>query len=96
MSFSQVPTANEKEQSELLEILDCFFDPEKKAIQPKPRVYPDHRRRKQRFNKKDKVENKNDDGETVVKQENTEDNPVLAVPKTEPEGSVSAATATVQ
>ncbi|CAG9821654.1 unnamed protein product [Phaedon cochleariae] len=31
----KVANANEKDREELLEILDCFFDPEKKAVQPK-------------------------------------------------------------
>lgn len=34
----------------MLEILDCFFDPDKKPVQPKPRFYP----RRQRFNSKSK------------------------------------------
>lgn len=31
----KVANANEKDLEELLEILDCFFDPAKKAVQPK-------------------------------------------------------------
>lgn len=33
-----------------MEILDCFFDPEKKPVQPKPRYFP----RRQRYNSKSK------------------------------------------
>lgn len=36
----QVANAEEKDLTELLEILDCFFDPEKKPVQPKVRFYP--------------------------------------------------------
>lgn len=46
----QVANAKEKELSDLLEILDCFFDPEKKPVQPKPRYFP----RRQRFNSRSK------------------------------------------
>lgn len=35
--------------SDLLEILDCFFDPEKKPVQPKPRYFP-----RRRFNSRTK------------------------------------------
>lgn len=31
-----VANAKEEEFAELLEILDCYFDPEKKPVQPKP------------------------------------------------------------
>ncbi|KAF2897649.1 hypothetical protein ILUMI_08516 [Ignelater luminosus] len=42
---NEVPNAKEKDLVELLEILDCFFDPEKKAIQPKPRFFANQNRR---------------------------------------------------
>lgn len=48
--FMQVANAKENELSDLLEILDCFFDPEKKPVQPKPRYFP----RRQRFNSRSK------------------------------------------
>jgi maternal-effect protein exuperantia len=35
----------EEEMTELLEILDCYYDPEKKAVQPKPRFYQNKNRR---------------------------------------------------
>ncbi|XP_031357998.1 maternal protein exuperantia-1-like [Photinus pyralis] len=41
---NEVPNAKEKDLTELLEILDCFFDPEKKAIQPKPRFFANQNR----------------------------------------------------
>ncbi|KAG5894790.1 hypothetical protein JTB14_005226 [Gonioctena quinquepunctata] len=43
---SEVANAEDKDLDELLEILDCFFDPEKKAVQPKEtqRSYPYRRR----------------------------------------------------
>lgn len=37
--FGQIPNPKETELKDLLEILDCYFDPEKKPIQPKPRFY---------------------------------------------------------
>lgn len=40
-----MPNAKEKDIVELLEILDCFFDPEKKAVQPKPRFFANQNRR---------------------------------------------------
>lgn len=40
-----MPNAKEKDLAELLEILDCYFDPEKKAIQPKPRFFANQNRR---------------------------------------------------
>ncbi|XP_022913063.1 maternal protein exuperantia-1 [Onthophagus taurus] len=39
---SEETNVKEEEIKELLEILDCFFDPEKKAVQPKPRFYANH------------------------------------------------------
>lgn len=41
----QVANAKEKDLDELLEILDCFFDPEKKAVRPKPRFPTNNNRR---------------------------------------------------
>lgn len=41
---NEVPNAKEKDLTELLEILDCFFDPEKKAVQPKPRFFANQNR----------------------------------------------------
>lgn len=41
---NEVPNAKEKDLTELLEILDCFFDPEKNAIQPKPRFFANQNR----------------------------------------------------
>lgn len=79
--FFQVPNANEKEQLELLEILDCFFDPEKKPIQPKPRVYNDDRPRKPRFNKnKAKGENKNISSESANETIKIEETTTAVVP----------------
>lgn len=80
----QVSNANEKDQLELLEILDCFFDPEKKPVQPKPRVYSD-RPRKPRFNKKDRGENINSNNEAAPDGENPEENAIAVVPTTENE-----------
>lgn len=34
--LKMISSANEKEYEELLEILDCYFDPDKKPVQPKP------------------------------------------------------------
>lgn len=42
---NEVPNAKEKDLTELLEILDCFFDPQKKAVQPKPRFFANQNRR---------------------------------------------------
>lgn len=54
--------AKEKELSDLLEILDCFFDPDKKPVQPKPRFYPNNgQQRRQRFNSKSKRPNQERD-----------------------------------
>ena len=44
---NEVPNAKEKDLTELLEILDCFFDPEKEAVQPKPRFFANQNRRSQ-------------------------------------------------
>ncbi|EFA07494.1 maternal protein exuperantia-1 [Tribolium castaneum] len=49
---SEVANAKETELSELLDILDCFFDPEKKAVQPKPRYYQNNNNRKPRGTRK--------------------------------------------
>ncbi|CAG9857790.1 unnamed protein product [Phyllotreta striolata] len=47
---NEVANANEKEFEDLLEILDCFFDPEKKAVQPKPmQQRSPYRRRNNQF-----------------------------------------------
>ncbi|KAJ8924456.1 hypothetical protein NQ315_007253 [Exocentrus adspersus] len=56
---NEIANAKEKDLNELLEILDCFFDPEKKAVQPKtPRFYPQYNnRRRQRFNNKNQSSN---------------------------------------
>lgn len=35
---NRIEFANEKENEDLLEMLECHFDPEKKALQPKPRA----------------------------------------------------------
>ncbi|XP_023016516.1 maternal protein exuperantia [Leptinotarsa decemlineata] len=52
---TEVANAKEKDLEELLEILDCFFDPEKKAIQPKQqqqqRNYQYRRRSAGKFNR---------------------------------------------
>lgn len=50
---TEVSNANEKDMEELLEILDCYFDPEKKPIRPK-RFAPNNNRRnrKKSFNSK--------------------------------------------
>lgn len=43
---SEVANAKEAELNDLLDILDCFFDPEKKPIQPKqPKFYQNNNRR---------------------------------------------------
>ncbi|KAJ8963078.1 hypothetical protein NQ318_018542 [Aromia moschata] len=50
--LEKVANAKEKDLQELLEILDCFFDPEKKAVQPKAtKFFPNNRRRQKSFNK---------------------------------------------
>lgn len=41
---SEVTNAKEKDLSELLEILDCFFDPGKKPVQPKEQGYQNNNR----------------------------------------------------
>lgn len=51
----QIANAKEKDLEELLNILDCFFDPEKKAIQPKKYFSNNfNRRRTKSFNRKKK------------------------------------------
>ncbi|KAK9873246.1 hypothetical protein WA026_021734 [Henosepilachna vigintioctopunctata] len=53
-----VTNAGESDLKELLEILDCFFDPEKKPVQPKVRFYPNQNNnrapRQRRISHKDK------------------------------------------
>ncbi|XP_018324338.1 maternal protein exuperantia-1 [Agrilus planipennis] len=57
----EVPNAKEKDITELLEILDCFFDPDKKAVQPKPRFFSNQRRvpRSRKFSDREKTKNNN-------------------------------------
>lgn len=57
----QVANAKEQELSDLLEILDCFFDPEKKPVQPKPRFFPNQSRRP-RYNSKREKDNRDKNG----------------------------------
>ncbi|KAK9687303.1 Exuperantia SAM-like domain [Popillia japonica] len=40
----EISNAKEEDLTELLEILDCFFDPDKKPVQPKPRYFPINRK----------------------------------------------------
>ncbi|KAF5284101.1 hypothetical protein FQA39_LY17112 [Lamprigera yunnana] len=42
---NEVPNVKEKDLAELIEIFDCFFDPQKKAVQPKPRFFANQNRR---------------------------------------------------
>ncbi|KAL3285533.1 hypothetical protein HHI36_000064 [Cryptolaemus montrouzieri] len=48
---NEVANAEENDLKELLEILDCFFDPEKKPVQPKVRFYPNQNNRRPRQRK---------------------------------------------
>lgn len=41
----EVATANDQDITDLLEILDCFFDPDKKPVEPKPRMPRDFTRK---------------------------------------------------
>lgn len=67
--ISQVLNAKEEDLNELLEILDCFFDPEKKAVQPKPRFYQNNNRRPRRISNNKKyipnVNNNNSDSSAI-------------------------------
>lgn len=53
----QIANAKEKDLEELLNILDCFFDPEKKAIQPKKFIFSNNynKRRTKSFNRNKKI-----------------------------------------
>lgn len=66
----QIANAEEADLKELLEILDCFFDPEKKPVEPKRTFFANNnQRRRSGLNgrkppivdkgKKDKVESNN-------------------------------------
>lgn len=56
--YFQIANAKEKDLEELLNILDCFFDPEKKAIQPRKyfanNSFNNNRRRTKSFNRNKK------------------------------------------
>ncbi|XP_017776858.1 PREDICTED: maternal protein exuperantia [Nicrophorus vespilloides] len=68
---AEILNAKEEDMNELLEILDCFFDPEKKAVQPKPRFYQNNGRfRKKSESRSDKPMNKNNNNN--VKEESIE------------------------
>lgn len=73
---SEVANAQDKDLEELLEILDCFFDPDKKAIQPKPKPSPQrypYRRRNNKF-----VRNKSSASESQSPNTTTNDNPTAS------------------
>lgn len=61
----------------MLEILDCYFDPEKKAVQPKPKFFQNHKNRRYRTKSgsKDKnanrIEGKSHEGKKSSDEENT-------------------------
>ena len=59
----EIPNAKSNELTELLEILDCFFDPEKKPVQPKPRTFNPQRR--SRFNRQRKDSRNNQSANNV-------------------------------
>lgn len=61
---NEVPNAKEKDITELLEILDCYFDPEKKAVQPKPRFYANQNRRPNNKGKR-QIDNKENNNKNV-------------------------------
>lgn len=91
---NEVANAKEKDLDELLEILDCFFDPDKKAVQPKaPRFFPTYqnRRRQKSFNKN---QSSNSDGYSPNV---STDNPITeplsddTSPRSEPEKTAVAA-----
>lgn len=54
----KITNAKEEDLKELLEILDCFFDPEKKPVQPKPRFFQNNRKGPRR-DKENKDKNAN-------------------------------------
>lgn len=63
---NEISNAKEEELEELVHILDCYFDPEKKAVQPKPRFFNNnnnHRRYRTRS------ENSNHNKSGHIKQE---------------------------
>lgn len=76
----EVANAKDKDLEELLEILDCFFDPDKTAIQPKPKPSPQRfaYRRRAKF-----VKNKNSTSESK-NANNTNDNPTATSDNTSP------------
>ncbi|GJQ66342.1 exu [Trypoxylus dichotomus] len=55
---AEISNAKEEDLIELLEILDCFFDPEKKPVQPKPRYFQNNRKGLRR-NKENRDRNAN-------------------------------------
>ncbi|XP_044263941.1 maternal protein exuperantia [Tribolium madens] len=72
---SEVANAKETELNELLDILDCFFDPEKKAVQPKPRYYQNqNNNRKPRGTRKSF--NKDRNSESTSSPNVSSDNPI--------------------
>lgn len=56
MYLLQIADAKEEDLNELLEILDCFFDPEKKPVQPKQRFYQNNYKQKSKKIKKKKTD----------------------------------------
>ncbi|XP_065166895.1 maternal protein exuperantia isoform X2 [Atheta coriaria] len=57
--ITQVQNLKDEEKEELLEILDCYFDPEKKAVQPKPKFFQNHKNRRYRTKSGSKDKNAN-------------------------------------
>uniref|UniRef100_V5GJ40 Maternal protein exuperantia-1 n=1 Tax=Anoplophora glabripennis TaxID=217634 RepID=V5GJ40_ANOGL len=90
---NEVANAKEKDLNELLEILDCFFDPDKKAVQPKTqRFFPTYNRRRQKsFNKNQSSNSESHSPNASTDNPTTEPVSDETSPRSEPEKTVVAA-----
>ncbi|CAH1365028.1 hypothetical protein MTP99_001340 [Tenebrio molitor] len=70
---NEVANAKDTELNELLDILDCFFDPDKKPIQPKPRYFQNNNRKPRGTRKSF---NKDRNSESTSSPNMSSDNPI--------------------
>ncbi|XP_045483179.1 maternal protein exuperantia [Harmonia axyridis] len=86
---SEVANAEEKDLTELLEILDCFFDPEKKPVQPKVRFYPNqNNNRKQPRQRRNSNRQKNKKTSEPMSPNISSDNPTDSVSDASPRSEI--------